>query len=95
MIQNVDNKIVNAINLLTQKVSTVLVSEFLKLPEDYKVNFVMIKSLQLLLAHVLCHAASDLSELEKLMDLQGREIKELTTTCSYTGFAEKFSILRH
>lgn len=87
--------ITNAINTLTEKLSETLLQDFLKLPKEMQINIVLIKSAQLLLANILCHAAADKEELEKLSDDQGAEMKELIYNCAYTGFSNKFDLNRH
>ena len=90
-----EEELTNAINQLTEKVSKLLLEEFLKLPKEMQLNIVMIKSAQLLLANILCHVATDREELQKIVDEQGVEISELSFNCAYTGFAHKFDLLKH
>lgn len=85
----------DAINGLTEKVSKVLLREFLKLPPDYQLNVVMIKAAQLLLSSVLCHAADNMYELEGIISEQAEDLKELTLNCAAAGFTEKFAIQKH
>ncbi len=61
-----DEMILNAINNITEKLSKMLLREFLKLPPELQMNLVMIKSAQLLLANILCHVANDNDELKKI-----------------------------
>jgi hypothetical protein len=90
-----DELLTNAINTITEKLGEVLLREFLKLPEELQMNIVLIKSAQLLLANILCQAAQGKDELEKIAEDQGAEMKELTFTCAFTGFADKFNINKH
>lgn len=84
-----------AINNITGKVSEVMLQEYMKLPADIQIGLILIKSTQLLLANVLCQIAADHDELNKLMDEQAEDIKELTHTCAHTGFADKFKTHTH
>lgn len=93
--ENQDELITNAINTITQKLSNVLLQEFLKLPNELQLNIVLIKSAQLLLANILCHVAATQVELENMANNQGAEMKELTFNCAFTGFREKFDINKH
>lgn len=93
--QTQDELITNAINQLTEKLSVILLKEFLKLPKDLQLNMVLIKTGQLLLANILCHVAVSKEELEKVLNDQAEEMKELTFTCANTGFADKFDLKRH
>lgn len=90
-----DELITNAINQLTEKISSVLLQEFLELSNELQLNIVLIKTAQLLLANVLCQVAGNKYELHKIIDSQGEEIKELTLNCSFTGFSEKFNVNKH
>ena len=90
-----DELIANEINHITEKLSNVLLQEFLKLPKKLQLNIVLIKSAQLLLSNILCHVASTKEELENIADHQGVEIKELTFNCAFTGFSNKFNINKH
>lgn len=90
-----DELITNAINNITEKLSVILLQEFLKLPKQHQINLVLMKSAQLLLANILCQIAANKDELEKIIDSQGIEIKELTLNCSFTGFSDKFEIITH
>lgn len=90
-----DELITNAINNVTQKISQVLLEEFLNLPTELQMNIVLIKSAQLLLANILCHVATSKDELEKIADEQGIEMKELTFNCAFTGFSDKFDVNKH
>jgi hypothetical protein len=90
-----NEKLIQAINVLTEKTSAVLLDSFLDLGEDQQKNIVLIKASQLLLANVLCQVASDKEELDTIADMQGEEIKELISDCVTTGFAEKFSPIKH
>lgn len=92
---NEDELITNAINHLTEKMSNVLLKEFLKLPKELQLNIVLIKSTQLLLANVLCQVAGNKDELDKIIDAQGEEIKELTINCLVTGFSDKYNVNKH
>jgi len=94
-IENQDESITNAINNVTEKLSGVLLQEFLKLPKELQINIVLIKSAQLLLANILCHVATTKEELENIADDQGVEMKELTFNCALTGFSDKFDINKH
>jgi hypothetical protein len=73
----------------------VLLREFLKLPPDYQLNIVMIKSAQLLLSNVLCHVADNMYELEGIIGEQADDLKELTQNCAAAAFPEKFAIQKH
>jgi hypothetical protein len=90
-----DELITNAINALTEKLSKVLLQDFLKLPSELQMNIILIKSAQLLLANVLCHVATNKEELESISNDQGAEIKELTFNCAFTGFSDKFDLNKH
>lgn len=90
-----DELITNAINKITEKTSQILLNEFLKLPKELQLNIILIKSSQLLLANVLCQIAENTEELNKIIEAQGEDIKELTINCSYTGFYEKFDMHKH
>ena len=90
-----DEIISQAINTMTEHLSTVLLEELLKLPEELRTGFVLIKSTQLLLANVLCQVATDKVILGKLCDEQSGQIKELTINCAYAGFSEKFGMSKH
>lgn len=94
-IENHDESITDAINTITEKLSNVILQEFLKLPKELQINIVLIKSSQLLLANILCHIASTKEELENISDTQGMEMKELIFNCAFTGFADKFDINKH
>jgi hypothetical protein len=87
--------ITNAINNITEKISQVLLQEFLKLQKELQLNIVLIKSAQLLLANVLCHVVASKDELDKIIDDQGAEIKDLTINCFFTGFSDKFNVNKH
>jgi hypothetical protein len=90
-----NEKLVNAINHITEKLSDALLDEFLQLPDDEQKNIVLIKATQLLLANVLCQVAEDKPELDTISDLQGDELKELINDCISTGFSDKFLQSRH
>ncbi len=92
---NQDELITNAINGMTEKLSRVLLQEFLKLPSELQINIVLIKSAQLLLANILCQVSANKGELEKICIDQGVEIKELTLNCAFTGFSDKFDLNKH
>lgn len=87
--------ITNAVNRITEKLSGVLLQEFLKLPAESQVNIVLIKSAQLLLANILCHVAITKEELEMISTDQAMQIKELTNHCAFTGFSDKFDLKKH
>lgn len=90
-----DELIANAINSITEKVSKVMLDEFLKLPAEMQLNMVLIKSAQLLLSNVLCHVAINKTELDKIANSQGEELRDLTLSCAYSGFADKFNFNKH
>ena len=94
-IENQDESITNTINDITEKLSSVLLQEFLKLPKELQINIVLIKSTQLLLANILCHVATTKEELESIADGQGVEMKELIFNCAFTGYSDKFDINKH
>lgn len=94
-IENQDELITNAINNITEKLSSELLQAFLKLPTELQMNIVLIKSAQLLLANILCHVATNKEELENIANGQGVEIKELTFNCAFTGFSHKFDMNKH
>jgi hypothetical protein len=94
-IENQDELITNAINNITEKLSSELIKEFLKLPTELQINMILIKTAQLLLANILCHVATTLEELKSIADGQGIEIKELTLNCAFSGFSNKFNINKH
>lgn len=90
-----EERATDAINQLTSKVSNTLLEEFKQLPEDMQLNVVLIKTVQLLLANVLCHVAVNRQEFDNILEAQGDEIKELTYTCASTAFADKFEMNKH
>lgn len=90
-----DEVIANAINTLTEKISRLLLDEFLKLPDELQINLVLIKTAQLLLANILCHVATSRIELEKIVSEQGEELKDLTFSCAFSGFPGKFEGHKH
>ena len=90
-----DEMILNAINKITEKLSKMLLREFLKLAPELQMNLVMIKSSQLLLANILCHVANNKDELMKIVDEQGGDMRELVFNCAYSGFAHKFDSNKH
>ncbi len=90
-----NEKLIQAINHLTEKVSEKLLDEFLDLSEDTQKNIVLIKAAQLLLANVLCQVAVDKEELDTIVNLQADEIKEIVDDCVSTGFADKFLPHKH
>jgi len=90
-----EERATDAINQLTGKVSNTLLEEFRQLPDDVQLNIVLIKTVQLLLANVLCHVAVNRDELENIVNAQGDEIKELTYTCASTAFTDKFDMSKH
>lgn len=92
---NQDELVTNAINAMTEKLSKVMLQEFLALPTELQMNIVLIKSAQLLLANILCHVTTNQNELEKVVDEQAVEIKELTLNCAFTGFSDKFNVNKH
>jgi hypothetical protein len=93
--ENQDELITSAINNITEKLSGLLLKEFLKLPKELQINIVLLKSAQLLLANILCHVVATKEELETITDGQGIEMKELTFNCAFTGFSDKFDIKKH
>ena len=96
MTTNIDDKLIaDSVNNITEKLSNVLLKEFLKLPDNLKLNIVLIKSVQLLLANILCQVVSDMSELNEITDAQGADIKELSLNCALTGYTEKFNVKKH
>lgn len=84
--------ITDAINMLTEKLSKVLLDEFLALSDELHVNVVLIKTAQLLLANILCQVSENIEELNKISDLQGTELKELAQHCALTAFSNKFNL---
>lgn len=90
-----DELITNAINNITEKLSVLLLNEFLKLPTKHQINLILMKSSQLLLANILCQIAVNRDELAEIIDNQATEIKELTLNCAFTGFFEKFEMIKH
>jgi len=93
--ENQDELITNAINTITEKLSKVLLDEFLNLPPEVQMNIVLIKSAQLLLSNILCHVATNRDELEKISDAQGMELKELIFNCAFSAFSDKFDLHKH
>lgn len=85
----------DAINDLTDKVSNVLLKEYMDLPQDMQIGLVLIQTSQLLLANVLCHVALNAEELEGLISEQSSEIRELTLHCARAGFSDKFHFEKH
>jgi predicted PP-loop superfamily ATPase len=57
----------------------------------------MIKTVQLLLANVLCHVAANKQEFDDIVTVQGAEITELSYACANTAqeFAKKFGLNKH
>jgi hypothetical protein len=90
-----DESITEAINILTEKLSKVLLEEFLALPAELHINVVLIKIAQLLLANILCQVAENSEELNKISALQGPELKELASHCAIAGFSDKFDLNKH
>ncbi|MBA3660325.1 MAG: hypothetical protein H0W64_01210 [Gammaproteobacteria bacterium] len=90
-----DELISNAINNITEKLSILMLEEFIKLPQTLQMNLILMKSSQLLLANIICHVTADESELSEVVEKQGAEVKELTLNCAITGFSDKFKIQRH
>lgn len=90
-----DELITQSVNSITEKLSNVLLQEFLKLPNELQLNVILIKSTQLLLANIYCHVAMSMEELEKIIDSQAHEIKELTLNCAFSGFSQKFTLDKH
>ena len=90
-----DECITNAINSITEKLSNVLLQEFLNLKTDLQLNIILIKSAQLLLSNILCHVVTNKEELEKISNEQGIELKELIFNCAFTGFSDKFDLNKH
>jgi hypothetical protein len=90
-----EDRAADMVNHLTAKISEVLQVEFNKLPADMQLNIVMIKTVQLLMANVLCHVAADKEELDQLLSIQGEEIAELTRMCANMAFTEKFGLNKH
>lgn len=84
-----------AINNLTDKISSTLLKEYTDLPQDMQIGLVLIQSSQLLLANILCHVALNTQELEDLMNEQSAEIRELTLHCAQAGFSDKFHFEKH
>lgn len=85
----------DAINDLTDKVSTVLLKEYMDLPQEMQIGLVLIQTTQLLLANILCHVALNADELQGLINEQSDEIRELTMHCAHAGFGDKFKFEKH
>lgn len=90
-----EERATDAINDLTSEVSDALLAGFNQLPKDLQLNVVMIKTVQLLLANVLCHVAGNKQEFDDIVTVQGAEISELSYACANTAFAEKFGMNKH
>ena len=90
-----DQAITDAINSITEKMSNTLYEEYMTLPNELQLNIVLIKSAQLMLANVLCHAVETKEELDEIIEIQGIEVKELTLNCALGGFSDKFDIHKH
>lgn len=90
-----EERATDAINSLTSDVSNALLEGFNQLPQDLQLNVVMIKTVQLLLANVLCHVAQNKQEFDDIVTVQGSEISELAYTCANVAFAAKFGIEKH
>lgn len=90
-----EERATDAINELTSSVSNALLEGFNQLPQDLQLNVVMIKTVQLLLANVLCHVAKNKQEFDDIVTVQGAEITELAYTCANVAFAAKFDIDKH
>ena len=95
MIKDQEELLTNAINSITEKLSELLLSELLKLPDELQTGFVLEKVGQLLLSNILCQIASTKTDLDKIASKQGEEIVELTANCAYVGFSDKFEIPKH
>lgn len=90
-----EERATDAINGLTSIVSNALLEGFNELPNDLQLNVVMIKTVQLLMANVLCHVAANKQEFDDIVTVQGSEIAELSYACAQTAFAEKFGLNKH
>jgi len=90
-----EERLVTAINSITDSISKEMLKKFLALPSSQQKNLVLIKSSQLLLANILCQVASTEEELQQLLHSQGEELKELTLDCAASGYAEKFQLKKH
>ncbi len=93
--ENQEESIAQAINGLTQKVSAVLLEEFLNLDESLQFNVVLIKAAQLMLANILCQVAANTEELDQLAAMQDDELKGLIHYCIHTAFSNKFECHQH
>lgn len=90
-----EERATDAINELTSSISDALLEGFNQLPQDLQLNVVMIKTVQLLLANVLCHVAQSKAEFDDIVTVQGAEITDLAYACANTAFAGKFGINKH
>lgn len=90
-----EDELVTAINSITETISHEMLKKFLTLPSSQQKSFVLIKSSQLLLANILCQAASTEEELRELLSTQGEELKELTLDCAISGYGKKFQLKKH
>lgn len=96
MSHNDENELfLNAINQITERLSEVLLQEYLKLPEKLQKSLVLTKSSELLLANVVCQIAMNRQELSQIVEELGEDMKELIESCAVSGFAEKFEIHKH
>lgn len=93
--ETTEEMVSDAINMITERASRVVIDEFVKLPSDLQMNVVLVKSAQLLLANVLCQVASNMEELDALLETQSDDMKELTMSCAVSAFTDKFSINTH
>lgn len=84
-----------AINNIAEKISEVLLQKYLELPEELQKSIVLIKSVQLVLANILCQIAISKEELDDIANQQGEDIKELIYDCAMTAFAKKFNMSNH
>jgi hypothetical protein len=90
-----EERATDAINSLTSSLSDALLEGFNQLPKDLQLNVVMIKTVQLLLANVLCHVAHNKAEFDDIVTVQGAEITDLSYACANTAFAGKFGLNKH
>jgi hypothetical protein len=83
------------INTITSQLNKTLVSEFLKLPKEAQTGLVLTKSVQLLLANVLCQVTDSKDELEQLLADHTAAIKTLTLRFAQLEFSRKFTTVTH
>lgn len=83
------------INAITERLSALLIKRYEKLPEELQKGLVLVRSVQLLLANIICQVALNKNELDMLANAQNDDMKELIETCAVIKYAHKFGIVKH